>query len=109
MANEILKDEQLTEEQLDGVAGGTIEELDKDVTFLRDIGLMPKIDPNASVSVCIDPNGIASIFADAGVRVSYHPEGSNEYSINGKQITRKQAMQHVLDVKHMRMNLDKYM
>lgn len=107
MANEILKDEQLTEEQLDGVAGGTAAETDKDIAFLQDIGLFPKFDRNEGFAISL--NEISNIFADAGVKWVFHPNDSNEYSINGKQVTRKQAMQHVLDVKHMRMNLDKYM
>ena len=40
MANEILKDEIMTEEELDGVSGGTIAEAVKDTQFLHDVGLM---------------------------------------------------------------------
>ncbi len=107
MANEILKDEQLTDEQLEQVAGGTIEELDKDVTFLQDIGLFPKFDRNGGFTISIDE--ISNIFANYGVKMVFSHDNPNEYSINDRSVTRKEALQRVLDVKHIRMNLDKYM
>ena len=42
MANEILKDEILSEEELDGVAGGTIAQTVKDTQFLHALGLIDK-------------------------------------------------------------------
>ena len=107
MANEILKDEQLTEEQLDGVAGGTVAETDKDIAFLQDIGLFPKCDGDVHSVISIDD--ISNIFANYGVKMVYRYDNPNEYSINDRSVTRKEALQRVLDVKHIRMNLDKYM
>ena len=46
MANEILKDEILSEEELDNVAGGTIVETASDGQFLRDCGVVPNLGNN---------------------------------------------------------------
>ncbi len=43
MTKEILKDEILSDEQLDNVAGGTVEELIKDINFSTQWGLRRKI------------------------------------------------------------------
>ena len=42
MANEILKDEIMSEEELDNVAGGTAAEMAKDTAFFHAVGLMSK-------------------------------------------------------------------
>lgn len=44
MANEILKDEILKDEQLDNVAGGTTREVNKDWQFMTDLALMSPTD-----------------------------------------------------------------
>lgn len=105
MANEILKNEQLTENQLDGVAGGTMDEWQKDISFFQEIGLFPKYDGDVSIE-----NGtIEKIFDNAGVKMVFNDDTPNEYSINGKSVSRKEALQRVLDVQHIRMSLDKYL
>ena len=92
MANEILKDEILSDAELDGVAGGNAAESDKDLQFLKDIGALGQDSMRQY-------ENITRAFAQHGVSIVVHFDDTdhNEYfNANGKQITREQALKTVL-------------
>ena len=90
MANEILKEELLSEDQLEGVAGGTIREIVKDTDFMQAIGLLRQDET--------DKDDLRRAWAQGGVTLILHggKESPNEYYKNGKQITREAALKSVM-------------
>lgn len=91
----ILKDEILSEEELEKVAGGSHEELVKDQQFMRNLGFSLLFDKGDELSV----NGVVRAWAKCGIAiveqdtVSNDPNAnSNEYFYKGKQIPRQQAL-----------------
>ncbi len=95
MAKEILKDEILTEEQLENVAGGTRGELSCDTKFLNALGVMdyflePGYCENHMTEVQGDVNeALQSVEALKGFSVtSVDVKGANTYSIDGKAVSR---------------------
>ena len=102
MAKEILKDEVLKDEQLEGVAGGTDREIGKDAEFLKAIGLMrPEQKDQATIK---------RAFAQSGISVIFH-EGedfANEYYKGGKQISRESAMKTVMKKTGTQVNINNY-
>ena len=106
MSKEILKDEILTEEQLDGVAGGTFAESYSDAQSFEKLGV--KIFKNDIVGVpLLDHEGFVNLrnaFTKYGVTIK--DDGSiggdlmgtskaNEYFINGEKVTRDEAWKHI--------------
>ncbi len=85
MANEILKDEILNDEQLDGVAGGTFAESAQDCFFFQHIGFDMQKDT-------INYTELERAWARAGI--AFVPNNdANEYYQNGKQIPRAKALE----------------
>lgn len=106
MANEILKDEILTEKELDNVAGGTFAESYSDAKEFEKLGV--KIFKNDLVGVpLLDHEGFVNLrnaFDKYGVTIK--DDGSifgdivgtskaNEYYINGKKVSRDDAWKHI--------------
>ena len=90
MANEILKEELLSEDQLEGVAGGTTREIVKDTDFMQAIGLLRQNET--------EKDDLRRAWAQGGVTIVMHggKENANEYYRNGKQITREAALKSVM-------------
>lgn len=98
MANEILKDEILSEEELDQVAGGTIAQVASDSQFLRDSGAVNiKGWGNHAVTENFDfySGVITKAWAKVGITCTPSANGDNVYSFEGRQITRWQAFKVV--------------
>ena len=105
MTNEILKDEILSEEQLNEVAGGSWVESLNDVNnaFQRKIPGFEKINPTTADGAIYllknwtDGDNIVGrlekMFASHGITMTYNgkPFDPNIYSYNGKSITQEQA------------------
>lgn len=106
MANEILKDEILSDDELDNVAGGTFAESYSDAQQFEKLGV--KIFKNDLVGVpLLDHEGFVNLrnaFDKYGVTIK--DDGSiwgdltgkskaNEYYINGKQVSREDAWKHI--------------
>ena len=106
MANEILKDEVLSDEQLDNVAGGTFAESYSDAQQFEKLGV--KIFKNDLVGVpLLDPEGFVNLrnaFEKYGVTIK--DDGSiwgdltgkskaNQYFIGGKEVSREDAWKHI--------------
>ena len=99
MAKEILKDEILSDEELDQVAGGTIGETAGDSQILYDYGLMdnhygsiPVMFYWGSKSAEVDAG-----WAKAGITCVTKPCDGNDYFLNGKEISHKEAIKYVKD------------
>ena len=106
MSKEILKDEILSDEELDNVAGGTFAESYSDAQsfeklgvkiFKNDIAGVPLLDHEGFVNlrnafnkygVTIKDDG--SIFGDM-----VGTSKANEYYINGKKVNRDEAWKHI--------------
>ena len=106
MANEILKDEILKDEELDQVAGGTFAESYSDAQQFEKLGV--KIFKNDLAGVpLLDPEGFVNLraaFEKYGVTIK--DDGSiwgdltgkskaNQYYINGKEVSREDAWKHI--------------
>ena len=106
MAKEILKDEILSDEQLDNVAGGTFAESYGDAKSFEKLGV--KIFKNELVGIpLLDHVGFVNLrnaFEKYGVTIK--DDGSiggdimgtskaNEYFIGGKQVSREEAWKHI--------------
>ena len=87
MANEILKEELLSEDQLEDVAGGTSREIKKDTDFMQTIGLLRQDET--------EKDDLRRAWAQGGVTLIMHGGNNlaNEYYKNGKQITREVALE----------------
>ena len=114
MSNEIKKEELLSMEELDNVAGGTVRETALDTEFLRDIGL--DIQGRTTKSVHKNFSDVTSelraAWAQVGIRcleINSHDINKNVYADSkGNVITRKAAMQHALSVQGKSLNLKTY-
>lgn len=102
MANEILKEELLSEDQLEGVAGGTSREIQKDTDFLQAIGLLRQNET--------DKDALRRAWAQEGITVVMHGGNnlSNEYYRGGEQITRDKAMKIAMKKTGTQVNINNY-
>ena len=106
MAKEILKDEILSEEELDNVAGGTFAESYNDAKAFEELGV--KIFKSDLVGIpLLDHDGFVNLrnaFEKYGVTIK--DDGSvfgdivgtskaNEYFIGDKQVSREDAWKHI--------------
>ena len=82
MANEILKEELLSEDQLENVAGGTTREIVKDTDFMQAIGLLRQNET--------DKDALRRAWAQEGITVVMHGGNNlaNEYYRGSEQIIR---------------------
>ena len=95
MANEILKNEILTEEELDNVAGGTRGELSCDTKLLNALGVMDYFyEPGHCESHMSEVQGeINDYLKDSGVLKGFSVsatklDGANSYKIGDKEVPR---------------------
>lgn len=101
MTNEkILKDEIMTEAQLEQIAGGNRDELALDTQLFNTMGnRFPAYTLNEITSKNV--NGISgqitSLYGKLGIRVEYNDFGASNYYYNGKWIPRNQAVEIALD------------
>ena len=103
MAKEILKDEILKDEQLEGVAGGTDREIGKDIDFMKAVGLMRPAEGDIVT--------LERVWAQKGITVVLN-EGkdlANEYYKDGVQITRGDAMQEIMTITGKHVDINNYM
>ena len=97
----ILNEEQLHDEELEKVAGGTWENISDDANkFKRDFGIDFATQYYQMV-VNIDDvddfvrQDLIRTFEKYGVRMEFHNEAANKYFIGDKEVTRKAAFNQV--------------
>ena len=93
-------DEVLSEDELEQVAGGTPTETSEDSKFLFIYGLCPSFSTNDIdfTSGTAKEEQVKAAWAKVGVTLDYHGDFSdNRYYMNGNQISREAAYQHVFD------------
>ena len=100
MANEILKDDLLTDEQLEQIAGGTIEESLMDAFAMLTAGESLGDGSRYNSNDAIHHSGLRRAWAKYGVSTVLYDDKNipNEYYMNGKQISRNEALTHLLTV-----------
>ena len=112
MANEILKDEMMNEEELDKVAGGTYRQIASDSQFLRDSGLAPELKGWGNYDTEHQFKRISGLvteaWAKAGITCTPSFDGENGYSFDGKEISREDAYKIVADAKNFKFNYHAY-
>ncbi|MBD3878579.1 MAG: hypothetical protein SR1Q5_02685 [Quinella sp. 1Q5] len=106
MAKEILKDEILSDAELDQVAGGSWLEFTADMLDAQKRGIpgfenLNLFDPNSDLIKMIGDNKlrqqyvdkVGAVFASHGITMKYNGKflEANVYTYQGKQITREQA------------------
>ena len=92
MANEILKDNLLTDEQLNDVAGGTAEESLADYRLMCDLNQKGVIKFDGKTDTTKE---LERAWAQCGITVIYHDDKLNEYyDGKGNQITHAAALDH---------------
>ncbi|MBE8953482.1 MAG: hypothetical protein SR1Q7_10115 [Quinella sp. 1Q7] len=95
MANEILKNEQLSFDELDQVAGGTHEQTYDDMQFLSDT--YPNLTWPRNWDAAVGKLG--AIFWEAGMKLDTSENHGNIYydRVNGKAIDQYRARQYLID------------
>ena len=104
----ILKSEELTEEDLDEVAGGTYKQVRDDLNFFNSVmpGKLPVPSAGDSWKERMESlsnmyNGVAGAWGEFGVEAKLGLRLNNKYSIGGHEVTPDQARIHVLrQLKH---------
>ena len=95
MTNEILKDEILSEAELESIAGGNRDELALDTQLFNAMGGHIKAYDLYDITNT-NVNGIAaritSLYGKLGIEVKYNDFGASSYSIGGNLISRNQAV-----------------
>ena len=100
MTTEILKNEMMSEEQLDQIAGGNRDELALDTQLFSAMG--GRTTPYDVENITnTNVNGIAakitSLYAKLGIQVKYNDFGASSYSIDGNPTTRNNAIVEALN------------
>ena len=102
MAKEILKDEILSDEQLEQVAGGLLwdrHQLADDSRFLNVLLRGTENQPERNNWAMVTPGKIADAWSSVGIEIK---EGSllggHSYNLNGKEISQAQAWAHAEEV-----------
>ena len=95
MTNEILKNEILSEEELEQIAGGNRDELALDTQLFNTMGnRIPAYDLEDITNTNV--NGISakitSLYAKLGIQVEYNDFGASSYKIDGQPTTRNNAI-----------------
>ena len=87
MANEILKDEIMSEKELDKVAGGNRDELALDTQLFNAMGNRSKaydLEDITNTNVNGISAKITSLYSKLGIQVSYNDFGASSYSVDGQ-------------------------
>ena len=99
MANEILKDEILKDDELDRVAGGTYLESADDAKRFKELGVNIYNNDIAGVPVLMHDEFVKlrATFEKYGVSIKDHGGliNENQYFINGKSVSRDEAWKHI--------------
>lgn len=99
----------MSDEELEQVAGGTSEEIGKDCLFLRAVGALGQTSAATDVAMvrAFAANGIGYIqYGGDGITGNRDKGGlSNEYFINGKQVTREAAYRQLARNMHAKTDL----
>ncbi len=99
MANEILKDEQLTDAQLNDVAGGTYVQSASDALKFKELGVKVYDTEIAGVPVLMHDQFVKlrETFQKYGVTVEDHGglTNDNKYFIGGEEVSRDAAWKHI--------------
>ena len=101
MADDKYADEALSDDELDGVAGGSFEELKADAQALESV-LPPAIRlsyPSGIGNMRIyDRDAVIGVFKRCGVDVNFDFNKPNEYFRGGNKITREEAIEHAKSI-----------
>ena len=95
-----LKDEVMSEEQLDQVAGGNRDELALDTQLFNAMGERSKaydLEDITNTNVNGISAKITSLYSKLGIKVEYNDFGASSYSIGGRSISRNQAVVEALN------------
>ncbi len=92
----ILKSEELNDEQLDEVAGGTREQMYSDIEFFKKLGMdLPDV---RQLKIRHVGDVVMEAWKEIGIHCDYSPSRivGNRYFLNGEEITQDQAKIHAL-------------
>lgn len=95
---EKFEDEIMSDEELDGVAGGNCYESSNDSRFLNTLNGSCKRYTSAQVFFEGKENEIEKAWATVGITAELDSDIDNKYFLNGKQITQEDARQHAMKV-----------
>ena len=85
MTNEIFKNEMMSNEQLEQVAGGSNSQTEVDRVFLKKLGF-----PTGG------KDGVRDVYNYYGVQFRGYTSDDNEYKVNGNKVSQVAAMGYVL-------------
>ena len=91
----ILQDEQLTDDQVENVAGGNRDELALDTQLFNAMCGRSKaydLEDITNTNYRGIQSKITSLYGKLGIQVSYNDFGASEYSIDGCRISRNDAV-----------------
>ncbi|MBQ7477182.1 MAG: hypothetical protein IJT06_07295 [Selenomonadaceae bacterium] len=99
----ILKSEELNDEQLDEVAGGTMQQIYSDVEFLKKLGMdldLPDVRQLRQLEIRHVGTVVQEAWKEIGIHCDYSPYRivGNRYFLNGEEITQDEARIHAIKV-----------
>ena len=98
MADEkILDEEIMSDEELDGVAGGSFDELKADAQALQSelpVGIKLSYPSGIGNMRIYDRDAVIEVFRKYGVTVNFDFDKPNEYFLKGNKVSRDEAIAH---------------
>ena len=98
MKDDKFADEMLTDDELDGVAGGYYSEVAGDTKFLNELYSSVKTYTSAEAFFLYDDACIHAVRGWSNFGISLLPShlGENYYYLDGRKISRREAMEHAV-------------
>ena len=99
-----ITDEKMSDDELDGVAGGNCYETADDSRFLNSLnGSCDRYGATKILLGIADHKEIEKAWSGVGIEAhlspyAYRGEDDNKYYLNGQEITQEQARQHAMNV-----------
>lgn len=104
-----MSEKSLSDAELDTVSGGTFNELERDVKFLKKLGIKAEYYRNP---ILHNRGAIAKAWNEAGdIQVwsgNLHPDKSNNYMKDSKPISRQDAMIYAMRKQNKYLNLEDF-
>ena len=97
-------DEMLSDDELDNVAGGSVEQTSNDSRFLSFLlegtdyyQCMPHSEKHISLDLLYEVADVKRAWSSLGIEFKHNKNGDNTYKLNGKEISQLEAYDHAMN------------